>query len=573
MDLEFSRTGIFDFPNLIQIFRYTDRNTCRALRCVSRTFYETGMHPTLKQLTNRQMRVLDQIEQLTKEKFRRHALALRDGKKHIIPKDYVVTSGTGTGKTLMGLYTIKMWYDEGHTIIICTSPTQFYIWEDEYKKWQKRYDLPDMKVLHQDYLKKGKLPEIQPGDVLMISDGVRLRTAPRPHTFSAHLIKLLNDNKALITRAIMDETDRLPNILKSVAIENDEFYGIVMNASRPIKSGIGAKEGHLDGQLPSKPTMNVHIQTITDANLKDYYDANRGEQNLITYEHEHTAYLSYQRDVLRLFQLGFLRGKTNILNKDTGKKRITVLKQFKEKEITELVAPITFISKGHNIYPDTLFILCCSEHTQYKRFYQLLGRIYRYGSPWKHVNVHILIPNTNVQAYGYYYQRASTYGFLTYLMATKFYQMTDQNIEACLIALNCPYNYYFTRLQMYETYSGLRRVYKNRMSDTRDGSRKNGFIIMLKYLDWFITNVIGGMVRREERYQFIPEPKGTQLVCFDNEPMHLIKTEEEQKKDKKEQENKKSQLAIDALLANRHLALSSDDESESDNEPIIRYKL
>lgn len=406
--MDFSRTGIFDFPNLVRIYEILGPSReADALRCVNKHFYEIGNHPCLRKLTERQKRIIEEIVQLTEDKFQEiaqqrkrehaiHVIRYRNEKNrygtYTIPAKYVVTSGTGTGKTLIGLYAIKTWRDQGHTILICTNPTQFYIWMDEYKKWCQRYELPEMKVLHPSYTTKAQLQKmtIEPGDVVMVSDALKDKDVAKEGTPSAIIFNLIKKSANIITRGIMDEHNVQPKASAYIAWENPEYFCISMNATKNIRSGIGSNEKQTDEELPSRPRMTVHVKytDIKPEVLQYYYDCTKGERNLICYENE-TSVMGGYHEKTPLTDYEFLTKMTTITKKETTKKRIDILEKFKQGKVTELVAPIRFMSKGHNVYPDTMYILVnCNLHRN--TLYQLIGRVYRYGSPWRETNVHIL---------------------------------------------------------------------------------------------------------------------------------------------------------------------------------------
>lgn len=485
MQINWYSSGIFDFPQLIRVYTYANKDTCKTLRCVNKYFNEVGMHPTLAQLTNRQIRLLEQIRKLDKIKFQEHVDKYRrdTGRySYVIPYNYVVSSGTGTGKTLLGLYTIKTWHDEGHTVIITTGPTQFSIWQDEYKKWKDRYNLPEIKILHGEYLKNKQLPEIEMGDVLLVSNAIH--ESHGPNTFSSKLLRLLQTNAMMISRGITDEIDVMPTAMRKIALENEEFYSIVMNATRPLTYGIGSKEGHIDEQLPDKPNMDVHIQRLKFNDLENYLTNNKGKQNLIVYMHESGVYVN-NNNTVPLRDIGFLQNITKIVSKDSNKKKLEILRKFKDREINDLLVPLNFIAKGHNIYPDTLFILGSWDMMASKLFYQVLGRIYRYASPYTNVNTHILCSvyemiNSNYRRY-----------HLNYLSLVKMYQLSEQNIEHCLKAMESPFSsqilYYY--VYVYDNYYIAQRQLLQRIKNT-SGTTQKVHILLYEYYEWFIQNFI-----------------------------------------------------------------------------------
>ena len=70
------------------------------------------------------------------------------------------------------------------------------------------------------------------------------------------------------------------------------------------------------------------------------------------------------------------------------KKREEMLKEFVEEgKKRVLVAPVRYISKGHNIYPQEIYYITRNYSVVF--LYQLLGRAHRHGSPWSEVCVHV----------------------------------------------------------------------------------------------------------------------------------------------------------------------------------------
>ena len=64
-----------------------------------------------------------------------------------------------------------------------------------------------------------------------------------------------------------------------------------------------------------------------------------------------------------------------------------------------LIAPINYIAKGHNIYPDVVYMFSQSNVRAIKLLYQLIGRAYRHGSQWDKVEIHIICPYYTIAKY------------------------------------------------------------------------------------------------------------------------------------------------------------------------------
>jgi len=340
----------------------------RAMKCVCTWFNEAGKdHAMRGNITYQQLQVVDKALSITSDYF---------STQRRFPAKCNITCGVGSGKTLIAMYIISRWVADGHRVIIALPPGRFMIWEEEWLKWQEKYSIPAMAIYHPSRNKSVNIP-LTP--VVMTSTGININFGHyNDSTPIATRQRKIIQHADEFTRGFTDESKITPYIFSYLKETNDDFLALNLDASRGIVSGIGSHAEDID--LPLLPETTVYIRNGYDINkILEAVRKSNAWRILICYNG-----IDYE-----------MRDKLKTLYPFIGtevptKKREEMLREFvKEGNKRVLIAPVSYISKGHNIYPQEIYYI--TRNHSVALLYQLLGRAHRHGSPWSKVSVYVYV--------------------------------------------------------------------------------------------------------------------------------------------------------------------------------------
>lgn len=353
---------------LIKIFERGGSKFIKKMRPVCKYFLEVGNSPLFRGITPEQRRIVDEACSRDSDHFM-NIIRSAVGWIPTFPAAYTITCGTGTGKTLIGLFIMKRWVDEGHKVLLVLSPSHITSWTKEIDKWSEIYTLPKYKIFHKSYM----------GKDLSIPEDVSILIVSCFTKSTGDIYDAIVDNGSF-TRCFTDESKKIPSFIKSYCINIDDFYGINLNATKGIVTGIRSKEK--DEFLPDKPSL-LTICTKTHKPIESYkrrIENNSSKRILVSYD--------------TCFKDTFENEEYFIGNGMKLVERNEVLEKFMREgdEKRVLYAPTNFISKGHNIYPSFIYWFIGYFSFSSKTLNQLIGRAWRHGSKWKNVKVMIFCP-------------------------------------------------------------------------------------------------------------------------------------------------------------------------------------
>lgn len=396
---------LLPYDIMIQIFRKTDNYTKKVLASTCKYFNLVSKDPFIASLTEKQRIIISRCLEVVP--------SVHSG----VGAGNTVTCGTGTGKTLIAMFVIKKWVEQGHRVLILLELPQMQVWRDEWDKWRKMYDLPEFTIYHQSNIKvKSKATEEEIRDAYSLPSSPVIAISKRiptgyVDTPSGRIFSNLMRNRTQFTRYFADEASSLGSIYWDLTryIINGMFRQTIphvilnLNATKGIR-GIGWDIGE-DEDLPGRPRGYIKSKTFDrnfgreinlDWECTDTTNIKNSVKSLtkdINGDHSTRILVCHNinEDVFRdqILSIWKVKGKVEIIktSMSLGKKQ-KIMDWFKEggDEKKILVSRDTFACKGHNIFPQSLYYLI-GDRPMYKILSQLYGRVWRHGSRWKKVKI------------------------------------------------------------------------------------------------------------------------------------------------------------------------------------------
>lgn len=379
--MDFSRTGIFDFVNLISIFKYSDKRAQEALRCVNRHFYETCNHGSLLKITEKQEANLTSIlSDINAGKTGRHKpLKLDTMIEFLLLAEELIKEGKHV------IFT-------GYSSSLC----RFY-WE--YEKWNKSYKLSEPLILDEEWVSKKKLEKMVLNKPQFILISGKLVTTffevdiPNKGQYAEVFKDFIMKNKTYIGYILTDNFRR-DDILEM------EFANIRFIF---IENDIGCRYRYLfppsiketDGIKCPKVTCTITMQSPDT--IPAYIIKNKQYANVLFYSNNKSKVFDYKTgddipisDVMKNTGLKYIQFNANT----TCRKKYKVFKEFNELKVPLLGMTFNDVANKSFVYPDTVFIVA-NQYLEYK-IKMFLSLIKKPGSRWSNVHIHVIIVKTGV---------------------------------------------------------------------------------------------------------------------------------------------------------------------------------
>lgn len=330
--------------------------TCSALRQVTRRLWT-------RMLSAQQQEVVAKLLTLRPTHWQSR-VRRTDREKFSFPSEYVLSTGPGTGKTLMALAFASALFQQwgGNRVFIAVPLKLCAQWQREHAKFADWNEFPPLRFVD---LTERSVDEPHLDSVTLVArDHLHCKAAQR-RFFSQHW-----------DVGLFDEASHIPKTIVQYSREHPSFFAVSFNASK----GARANANYLtDSELGALPDV------VTEVACQRRLDRDAVRLLIEQYQTEKTLVLSDCK--WPLTQHNILSDFTDLPNitRLSGLKRTRQVERFAtDPEQHVLLAPLTYMSKGFNLHCDTVLVFS-GRRIREKLLLQLRGRLRRVGTPYRTV--------------------------------------------------------------------------------------------------------------------------------------------------------------------------------------------
>lgn len=330
------------------------------------------------------------------------------------PSEYVISSGTSTGKTVMALVIATQYIKRGKKVMIIVDPKLIAQWVTEHEKFKQNLNLAPLTMINIDWDLKYNPTHIALTSKYVVSDRYGKRS-PKSKILKDAIIPIKNN----LDLFIMDEKAYVPDFARL----GFKGFGILLDASGEGKIANISIDPEL-GKVPilyghaiilspretggilrvvplvrSGPTylyLNVNRTNIEDAAMiyNNWCDKLCNGLTLIVTNDECSMHENPNKCENILNQIT-IRRATHVFKKSHGsERRSMIMEKFKASTNGVLVARMSHVAKGFNIPCDTLIVFDLAGRASQELVQQVIGRVRRVQTGKTSVTVYLITTNT-----------------------------------------------------------------------------------------------------------------------------------------------------------------------------------
>jgi len=425
-----------------QITLYLSRRDCvQWSRCARHCYDHLAKYCHLR-LTQKQAEVVDQLMRLDRESWRREKLQRwtvhrpwigvpQYGDNCTFPADYVITTGTSTGKTAMALAAASKWVRQQKPCLLVVLDGMVPQWIEEHKKFSEYLGLAALDALRD---RESIVKAVANFD----ATAERILLVPRTWLKGPAAAALQNVPWYVV---ICDEAISVPKFL----LHNKTAFGISLNAAAGRKQTIAnhAEDNEL-GNLPALKFKCYSVPRLSDGSYFQLIGAGSVfESQDITPRERYQE--EYEKWVTRCIPEGefksivisadrirddksqsikFAKNAIERLRLDRATHVISTaakvlvkseaILDFQKSKTGLLFGPASYLAKGFNLAADHLLILNLNGNMSPKILLQIIGRVRRVQTGHRSIKVSLVSGDPNAWK----------------LPASLFYKTTTQIIDA-----------------------------------------------------------------------------------------------------------------------------------------------
>lgn len=427
-----------------QITLYLSRRDCvQWSRCARHCYEHLAKYCHLR-LTQKQADVVDQMMKLDREAWRREKLThwIQNGAWHgaapqyanncAFPAEYVITTGTSTGKTAMALAAASKWVRQHKPCLLVVLDAMVPQWVEEHKKFSEYLGLAALDALRDR-------PSIERAVANFDLTAERILLVPKTWLKGPAATALQTVAWYVV---ICDEAVSVPKFL----VRNITAFGISLNAAAGKKQTIAnhAEDNEL-GSLPALKFKCYSVPRFSDGSYFQLIGAGavfEDSQNITPrerYQEEYEKWLArcipegeYKSVVIsadrirteKSQSLKFAKNATELVRLDRATHVISrvakvlikseAIVDFQKSKTGLLFGPASYLAKGFNLPADHLLILNLNGNMSPKILLQIIGRVRRVQTGHSVIKVSLVSGDPNAWK----------------LPASLFYKTTTQIIDA-----------------------------------------------------------------------------------------------------------------------------------------------
>lgn len=369
------------------IAHYLTRIDCIFWSRCSKAMYALVSPACYLRLTREQSAVVERVLALTPEDWHSHfSLTLT----HSFPPQYVISTGTSTGKTVMAYVVATEHVRRGRSALVVVQRKLYAQWIGEYHKFQV-----DMKLAPLLVVENTITPHTTPAIIMMDRTTVTALADPEKEWEEA----MLPDFMALVPRlgvVIVDE-----NAITHWFTRSAPFAGIslLLDASASNIAGAAA----IDPLLGRVPTLEVTCVVAVELGRSDTLESflpliqewcSKSEGKTIIASNDVCADVRRPGKGQNILTQLTIEGATHVLASAKGPRtRSTLIHDFATATSGVLVSTLTYIGKGFNIPCNTLIIFDLNGRIQGDVLLQIVGRVRRVQTGITTVKVYYITSN------------------------------------------------------------------------------------------------------------------------------------------------------------------------------------
>lgn len=333
-----------------------------------------------------------------------------DSVRRSFPNEYVISTGTSTGKTIMALVIATHYVKRGKKVMIIVDQKLSAQWIAEHKKFKNDLGLAPLTLVDHKWDMV-----YNPTHVLLVSKNIVSDRYGSRGEKARVLRNVLDPIKTSLDLFIMDEKSCVPVFGRN----GFNGFGILLDAS-----GKGAIANiSIDPELGNVPTLHGHaiILGVTEIGSIFRVIPVSGTTRTVPYFNVDKTNIKEASEIYNMWCDKLCDGRTlivtddecsmsegvnkfeNIFNRITIRRtthvfkkshrsidRSVIMEKFKTSDSGVLATRLSYIAKGFNIPCDTLIVFDLAGRTSQELALQVIGRVRRVQTGKTSVNVYII---------------------------------------------------------------------------------------------------------------------------------------------------------------------------------------
>ena len=377
------------------VSKYLTREECIHWSRVSKAVYALVSPTCYLRLTREQVEVVNRALALDDKEWKRVFEPNEAGQVNheTFPNDYIISTGTSTGKTVMSYVIASEYVRRGKKPLIIVDRKLFIQWVDEYNKFQEDMKLAPLTVINKEWDSN-----YDGSSILLMSKNIVNRVHQNFDNCESDIVKNFSFICQDLDLFIMDEKTPVPKFAR----QDFKGFGILLDASSKGWLGNAA----VDPMLGKVPALHAHI--LIEPASHTYYPIDKFIDKYNTwcakFRSGKTLVVSNDTCVRRnnveksesIFNQMEVEGATHSYRRGHGPdQRAKTLQDFVNSEEDALMTGnVSYIGKGFNIPCDTLIVIDLNGGISTKMIQQIIGRVRRVQTGISSVNLYFITSNT-----------------------------------------------------------------------------------------------------------------------------------------------------------------------------------